>query len=315
MTINHRELAAVDLNLLVALDALLSERSVTRAAAQVGIGQSAMSSALARLRKLLGDEILTRTPEGMRLTPRALSLREAVRVALRQFQGIVQHEDVFDPATVERAFTIALPGSVEVYLVPRLLALLRREAPGVRLTLRALDYATVLEELDADRLDLGLGVMTRGQTHHKVRPLYRFGYLCLFNPALLGLRAPLSLDDFLRFPHIMTSLDGTGRGVVDEALAAIGRTRRLAASTPRFTTVAFHVQAAPIIATMVDELALTFARQLGLETSPVPVHLDEFTYSMLWHASYDQDPAHRWLREILVRLGREAARDHAKVAL
>ena len=315
MTINHRDLATVDLNLLVALDALLAERSVTRAAAQVGIGQSAMSSALARLRKLLSDELLTRSPEGMRLTPRAIGLREPVRLALRQFQGIVQHEDVFDAATVERAFTIALPGSVEVYLVPRLLALLRREAPGVRLTLRALDYGTVLEELDADRLDLGIGLITKGQTHHKVRPLYRFGYLCLFNPALIGLHAPLSLEDFLRFPHIMTSLDGIGRGVVDEALALVGRKRQLAATTPRFTTVAFHVQAAPIIATMVDELALTFAHQLGLETSPPPIPLNEFTYSMLWHASYDQDPAHRWLREILVRLGREAARDHAKRAV
>ena len=309
MTINHHDLAKIDLNLLVALDALLTERSVTRAAEQVGIGQSAMSSALARLRKLLGDELLTRAPDGMRLTPRAKALIEPVRASLRQFQGIVLHENVFDPATVERAFTIAVPGSVEVHLVPRLLALLQREARGVRLTLRALDYGTVLDELDADRLDIGIGLMTKGQTHHKIRPLYRFGYLCLFNEKLLGLRAPLSLEDYLRFPHVMTSITGTDRGVVDEALAAIGRERRFAATTPRFTTVPFHVQAAPVITTMVAELALMFADQLALTTSPVPIPIEHFAISMLWHASYDHDPAHRWLREILVRLGREVVKE------
>jgi DNA-binding transcriptional LysR family regulator len=232
MTIKHHDLASIDLNLLVALDALLTERSVTRAAGQVGIGQSAMSSSLARLRKLMGDELLTRAPDGMQLTPRAMALVEPVRAALRQFQGIVLREDTFDPATVERAFTIAVPGSVESYLVPRLLAFLRSEAPGVRLTLRALDYGTVQSELDADQIDLGIGIITQGQAHLKLRALYRFGYLCLFNADLLGVPTPISLDDYLRFPHIMTSMSGTDRGVVDVALAAIGRQRRLVATPP-----------------------------------------------------------------------------------
>lgn len=315
MTIKHNDLASVDLNLVVALDALLTERSVTRAAKHLGIGQSAMSSSLGRLRKLMGDELLTRAPEGMQLTPRAMALIEPVRTALRQFQSIVLQEDSFDPATVERAFTIAVPGSVEAHLVPRLLAFLRREAPGVRLTLRALDYGTLLGELDADQVDIGIGIITEGQTHHKVRPLYRFGYLCLFNADLIGVQPPLSLNDYLRFPHIMTSMSGTDRGVVDVALSAIGRQRTLAATTPRFTTVAFHVQAAPVISTMVDELATNLAAQLGLATSPVPVPLDEFTISMVWHASYDVDPAHRWLREVLVRLGREARKVEPGVAM
>ncbi|MGH1588696.1 LysR family transcriptional regulator [Methylobacterium phyllosphaerae] len=315
MTIKHRELAGIDLNLLVALDALLTERSVTRAATHLGVGQSAMSSTLGRLRKLMGDELLTRVPEGMRLTPRSMALIEPVRSAVRQFQGIVLQEDSFDPATVERAFTIAVPGSVEAHLIPRLLAFLGREAPGVRLTLRALDYATVQNELDADQIDLGIGIITEGQAHHKLRSLYQFGYLCLFNPELLGVAAPLSLDDYLRYPHIMTSMTGSDHGVVDVALAAIGKRRRLAATTPRFTTVAFHVLAAPVITTMVDELALGFAAQLGLATSPVPVPLDEFTISMVWHSSYDQNPAHRWMREVLVRLGREAGKERPGLAL
>lgn len=124
MTIKHRDLAGIDLNLLVALDSLLTERSVTRAAGHLNVGQSAMSSSLGRLRKLLGDELLTRAPDGMRLTPRAVALVEPDRSAVRQFQCIVLREDSFDPATVERGFTLAVPGSVEAYLIPRLLALL-----------------------------------------------------------------------------------------------------------------------------------------------------------------------------------------------
>ncbi len=241
MTIKHRDLAGIDLNLVVALDVLLTESSVTRAAVKVGITQSAMSSNLARLRKLLGDELLTRTPDGMRPTPRALALVEPVRAALRQFQCIVLREGDFDPATVERSFTLAIPGSVEVRLIPRLLAVLAREAPGIRLSLIGLDYASVLGDLDADRIDMVVGMISQGQVHHKVRPLYRFGFLSLFNPRLLNVSGPLSLDDFVRFPHILTYLTGVGPGVVDEALAKVGRTRRLAATTPRFATVPFHV--------------------------------------------------------------------------
>ena len=307
MTVDHRARNGIDLNLLVALDALLSERGVTRAAARIGITQSAMSSSLARLRRLLGDELLTRAADGMRMTPRAAALVAPVRTALREFQGIVTREDAFDPASVERAFAIALPGSVEVLFGPRLLAFLQREAPGLRLTLRPFEDDRVLADLDADRLDLAIGLVTRGQAHHKARPLYRSGYLCLFNADLLGVAAPISLDDYLRFPHIMTSLTGTDRGVVDEALAAIGRTRRLAATTARFVTVPYLVRAAPVITTMVDALATTFARQLGLTVSPVPVPVPDFPISMLWHASYDGDPVHRWMREVLVRLGREYA--------
>ncbi len=304
MTVDYLGLAGVDLNLLVALDALLTERSVTRAAARVGLRQSTMSSSLARLRKLLGDDLLTRTPDGMQLTPRAMSLVEPARSALRQFQGIVLREDTFDPRTVERVFTIALTGSLEVSFGPQLLDLLRREAPGIRLSLRTLDYTTLLRDIDADQIDLAIGLIKDGQTHHKVRPLCRYGYLCLFNAELLGIEAPVSLDDYLRYPHVLTSLSGTVHGVVDDALAAIGRCRTLAATTPRFVTVPFLVKSAPVMTTMVDDLALSFATLLGLTTSPVPVPVKDFAVSMLWHSSYDRDPAHKWMREVLLKISR-----------
>jgi LysR family transcriptional activator of mexEF-oprN operon len=305
MTIDHVDLARVDLNLLVALDALLTERSVTRAAARIGIGQSAMSSSLARLRRLLGDELLTRAPEGMRPTPRALALAEPVRRTLRQIQALVRREESFDPRVVERTFTISLPDSTEVLLGPRLLAYLRAEAPGIRLLLRSIDRAHILEELDTDRVDLGIGFAPEGQMHHKQRLLYRDSYVCLFDAAQVGLAPPISLEDYLRFPHILTSLRETAHGVVDDALAKLGLSRTLAVTTPRFLVVPFLVRAAPVIATMHARLATYFAGALGLTVSPVPVELEPVAVSMLWHASYDDDPAHRWLRQVLLRLAGE----------
>ena len=306
MAIDHVDLSRVDLNLLVSLDALLEEGSVTKAAARVGIGQSAMSSCLARLRRLFDDELLTRTPDGMRPTPRARKLAEPVRATLRQVQDLVHREERFDAATVARTFTVSLPDSVEVLLGPRLVALLRAEAPGIRLLLRSVESDRILEELDADRVDLAIGFFSEGQVHHKRRLLYRDSYVVLFNEALVGVSPPISLDDYLRFAHVLTSLRETAHGVVDDALARIGRSRTLAVTTPRFLVVPFLVRAAPVIATMHARLATSFASGLGLAVSPVPVALEPVAVSMLWHSSYDRDPAHRWLRDVLVRLASEA---------
>ncbi|TNC14374.1 LysR family transcriptional regulator [Methylobacterium terricola] len=305
MTIDHIDLARVDLNLLVALDALLAERSVTRAASRIGIGQSAMSSALARLRVLFEDELLTRAPEGMRPTPRALALAEPVRALLRQVQVLVRRDEAFDPRSVVRTFTISLPDSTEVLLGPRLLAYLRQEAPGISLLLRSVDRDHILQEIDADRVDLAIGLSFRGQMHHKQRLLYLDSYVCLFNAALLGLAPPISLDDYLRFPHVLTSLRETAHGVVDDALARLGLSRTLAVTSPRFLAVPFLVRSAPVLTTMQARLAHLFAATLGLTVSPAPVDLDEVAVAMLWHASYDDDPAHRWLRDLLRRLADE----------
>ena len=135
MPIDHINLVRVDLNLLVALDALLVERSVTKAAARIGIGQSAMSHNLARLRELFDDELMTRGPDGMRPTPRALALIDPLRIALGQIETLVSCEDAFDPRTAERAFRIGLPDSVEVMVGPALLAYVCEHAPGIRLSL------------------------------------------------------------------------------------------------------------------------------------------------------------------------------------
>ena len=306
MSIDAVNLGHIDLNLLVHLDALLTERSVTRAAARVGIGQSAMSHNLARLRELFDDELLTRGPEGLRLTPRAVTLVEPVRTTLAQIQTLVARDEAFDPATAMRTFRFGLPDSMEILLIPTLLARLREVAPGIHLRLYNIDSSRLLDDLDADELDLAIGydVFPQGQIHHKRRLLFTEGFLCMFDAERTGAVSPISLEDYVRLPHVLTSLrpGRSARGIVDEALEKIGLRRDVVLTTPRFLAVPALVARAPVVVTMQARLARLFATELGLILSPPPVELREVAVSLLWHASYDHDPAHIWLRQVVVEL-------------
>ena len=313
MNIDHVNLSRIDLNLLVALDALLTECSVTRAAARVGLGQSAMSHNLGRLRTLFGDELLTRSSEGMRPTPRALALIDPVRIALAQITTLVSQDRVFDARTADRLFKIGLPDSVEVLLGPALLAHFCEAAPGIRLRLYTIDR--LFDELDAGRLDLavGIGDLADGAMHHKRRLLSTDTYLCMFNARRVGISPPISLEDYVRLPHVLTSLRKGERGVVDTALASLGLTRTVALTTPRFVAVPFLVAGSPVVTTMHAKLARYFAAALGLSLSPAPVDLPEISFSLLWHASFDHDPAHMWLRRTVLHVAAEMEREHGPI--
>src|ERR1700751_1388959 len=184
MGIDTVNLGRIDLNLLVHLDALLREKSVTRAASRVGIGQSAMSHNLARLRELFSDELLTRGSGGMRLTRRAATLLEPVQTMLAQVEALVSRDLVFDPATAVRTFRFGLPDSMEILIMPALLARMREVAPGIHLRLYNFDASRLLDDLDADEMDLAIGydeALQPGQVHHKRRKLFTENWLCMFN--------------------------------------------------------------------------------------------------------------------------------------
>ncbi len=302
--IDHINLAGLDLNLLIALDALLETGSVTKAGKLMGIGQSAMSHNLGRLRTLFGDELLTRHAGGMRRTPRAEALRLPVREALSGLQALLGRETPFDPTTAERLFRIAVPDSIEMLMMPRFLAYLQEKAPGIRLRLHNVDPESVLNALDENKIDLavGIGPFSGAQTHHKSRLLMRDEYLVLFNSNITKLKTPLSLDDFLKFPHLLTSLRLGEHGVVDKALAILGLSRSIALTTPRFMSVAPLLVQAPVIATMHSRPAQMLAKIFNLTTSPPPVSLTDVRIDMIWHGSYGDDQAHCWIRDTLWKM-------------
>lgn len=307
LLIDHANLSRLDLNLLVAFDALLAEGSVTRAANRVGVGQPSMSHALGRLRRLLKDDLFVRAPDGVRPTPRALALAEPIRGALCLIQTTLLKEEGFDPSQAERTFLLGMPDSIEIALLPRLLAHLEAEAPKIQVRVRAIDPLGVPEQLDRDRVHLAVsGLLTEGTVHHKRRRLYGVDYLCLYDPDALALTPPLTLEQYVAVPHVLGSLRGDAHGVVDDALAPLGLRRTVAVATPHFAAVPFLLKGARLLSTVPQPAARIFAERFGLATSPVPVALPEVDVSMLWHASYDHDPAHRWLRGTVARLAGEA---------
>ena len=192
---------------------------------------------------------------------------------------------------------------MEILIVPSLLAYLREVAPGIHLRLHNIDSSKLLDDLDADRVDLavGYGVFAQGQAHHKRRLLFT-ETCCMFNAERTGITASISLDDYLRLPHVLTSLRPGERGVVDDALEKLGLRRTVVLTTPRFLAVPSLVARAPVVVTMHARLARFFAAELGLSLSLPPVELPDMAVSLLWHASYDHDPAHAWLRQMMVRL-------------
>ncbi|APH60687.1 Transcriptional regulator, LysR family [Granulibacter bethesdensis] len=302
MSIVHRNLSRLDLNLLTAFDAIYTERSVTKAAECIGVGQSAMSHNLARLREALQDELFVRTPSGMEPTPRARAIADTVRNLLWTVQDKLLTTRSFTPATAERIWRIGLADNIESLLMPPLLDMMLKEAPGMRIQAIFTDGLRVLEALDRDELDMGIGVFRHGGNVHKRRNFAPDSYLCLYDPKQITLEGPITLDQYASLPHVLVSLRGIFHGVADDALSLLGRTRTIVMTTPHFLSVPYVLRGAPVITTLPGTLARSAASAHGLCVSPLPFELAPFRLSMLWHSSYDNDPAHRWLRNTVAGL-------------
>ncbi|APR80994.1 Transcriptional regulator, LysR family protein [Minicystis rosea] len=308
--IDHTHLARLDLNLLVAFDALLTERHVTRAAARLGLSQSAMSHNLARLRDLFVDELFVRTADGMQPTPRAQHLAEQVRTALAGIQATLQTSAPFDPARAERQFRIAVYDDMEIALLPPLLAHLAALSSKVRIDVRPFVPAEIPALLDAGELDLAIGVLGAARTHHKRRVICGGdSYLCLFDPRAHDPAAPMTAERYAAIPHVRISSREEVEDGIDAALAKLRLKRRIAVSTPHAVSVPYVLRKLGAAATLRRSVALAAAETLGLATADVPLTLPRSAISMLWHASFDQDPGHRWLHAEILQVARGLTAD------
>jgi DNA-binding transcriptional LysR family regulator len=296
-------LAGVDLNLLVALDALLTEAHVTRAARRVGLTQSAMSRALARLRDLLDDPLLVRTPQGMQPTPRAQALAAPLRRTLEDVEALVAGRPVFEPAHARRAFTVAAPDYAQAVLMPPVLQHLAREAPGVDLLLvappRDVDAALVGGEVD-----LVLGPQQPSTAGLVWTPLLSDTFACLLRKGHPALRRPLTPQRFAALSHLQVAPGGRPGGALDDALAARGLSRRVALRVTGFLGAAQLVAASDLVTTLPSRLAQLSAASGALVMMRPPVPVPGFTLAQAWHERLRQDPGHAWLRSVFVSVGR-----------
>lgn len=290
--------ADVDLNLLTALDALLSEGSVARAAERLQVSESAMSRTLARLREATGDPLLVRAGRALVPTPHALALREPVRELAQQARAVLQRAGTqWAQGPQQRTFTIrANDGFIEAF-GPALVARAARDAPAVRLRFAPKPDKDV-RPLREGLIDLDVGVLGPTGPEVRVQALYRDHFVGAVRPGHPLLAEPsISVERYAACSHVVTSRRGRASGPVDEALAAHGRVRHVAVVVPSFHAALAMAARTDLVALVPASFAAIGGGAAVVHPFTLPVPTAPITVSQMWHPRFDRDPAHRWLRE------------------
>lgn len=298
------DLHGIDLNLLVAFDALIAERSVTRAGRRIGRTQPAMSAALSRLRSLLRDELFVRGPTGLQPTPRALDLAEPLGQALAQIQRTLEFTQEFDGRSSRATLNLGLSEHPAYVLLPCLVERLRDVAPAITLRVRgftARDDAVTM--LDAGDVDLAVGAPPTNPTGRILtRPLFHERYVCIVRRGHPAAGGPLDLDTFLGLSHLLVSPENDRFGQVDAALAKQGLKRRLALTLPQMYAAPTLVARSDMISTVMAGIVVASGFADKLSVLEPPLELDPVPFVMMWHRRNDVHPAQRWFRECVATL-------------
>lgn len=295
---------AINLNLLVAFDALFEELSVTRAARRAGVTQPAMSNTLAQLRELFDDALFVRHRTGLNPTARAKELAEPIRKGLSLLQAALAGSS-FEPATSERRFVIAASDYVELVLLPALLRRLAKAAPRVRLALRPWGLHEAPPELARGEVDLMLGFYGKLPPHHYEQTLFDDEYVCVVRRRHPTVKSKLTLAQYLQLSHVLVSAKADGLGSVDRALSALGKQRTIGARVSHFLTVPVLVSQTDFVAALDRRVAEVFAGPLGLKLFRPPLALPKGSIGQVWHEQQHADPGQRWLRSVIAEVAAE----------
>lgn len=288
-------LRSIDLNLMVALDALLTERHVTKAADKVGLSQPAMSNALSRLRAMFSDELLVRTATGMTPTPRALELVDPLSQLLRQAERVLESDAGFDPQTTKRTFTIRMSDILSCLLLPQLMVQ-SRNAPSIGYNVLHLPPARTIDALERDEVDLAISMGLDHSNAIRSEQLLRDRMVCIMRKSHpIAASETISFDDFIAQEHMKVSMSPTDVRFVDDVLGEVGRERKIVLNVPHWLVVPHVLRRTDLIAVMPGQLAAVLM-DADLKMFEVPFESAPFSWLMYWHRRYDQSNANRWLR-------------------
>lgn len=304
-----RRVTPPDLNLLRTLDVLLAEGSVARAARKLNLSPSAMSRSLARLRSVTGDQLLVRAGRGLVPTPRAVEMRERVRDLLDDARMLLRPADGLNLSTLERTFTLRTSdGFTETY-GPPLVRKVREEAPGVQLRfVRKLDKDS--DGLRDGTVDLETGVVARAiGPEVRAQALFTDRYVGVVRGDHPLIHEAVTAAAYAAFGHVIAWRQGLDLGLVDRSLLALGLKREVVTSVDGFAAALALARGSDLIATVPERH--TAGLRNGMHAFVLPLPVDPFTISLLWHPRMDSDPAHRWLRECVRGACRPAMDDIA----
>jgi len=300
-----------DLNLVIALDALLQEGNVSRAAARVGLSVPAMSHALARLRTQLGDPLLVRAGQRMVFTPRAADLKDRVHALATEALAVLSPGAATDLTKAERAFRIRTTDQFLMILNPALDRRLR-EAPGLSLQVMPVqrEDAVLLRE---GTIDLAIGVYDYSPysdlpSDLRIQQLFEDEYVCVVRRDNPRVGRTVTLQQYAELEHIQVSVRGPPGGYVDELLAAHGMKRRIVRAVPYFMAALALVAETDYLLTLAVRFARKMAKRYGLRIVQPPkvLGLEPYQVSQIWHPRNDRDAAHRFLREAVADAARRS---------
>jgi len=291
-------MALPDLNLLVTLDVLLAEGNVTRAARRLHLSASAMSRALARLRETTGDPLLVRAGRALVPTPRALELRDKVGQLVQEAEAVLRPAQGPDLRQLVRTFTLRTSEGFAENFAPGLIARIAAQAPGVRLRfVQKLDKDSAL--LREGAIDLETGVVAKSVGPEvRAQALFRDRFVGVVRAGHGLCRGTITPARYAAARHIGISRQGLEMGPIDEAVQALGLARDIATIVGGFSTAVALARASDLVASVPERH--TGSLRAGMFTFVLPVPTPEFTVSLLWHPRFQADPAHRWLRGLVL---------------
>jgi DNA-binding transcriptional LysR family regulator len=293
------DIRAVDLNLLKAFDALISERAVTRAAGRIGLSQPAMSHALSRLRGLFADDLFVRTPTGMEPTARAREIAPLVSGAIEQIEAALNLGAGFDPAKSTGIFTAGMAEYAEVALVGRLAAAFAEQAPRATLRLLPLDGAAAAERLERGAIDVAVAHLRGLPTAIESQTLLRDPFVVVVRRDHPLAAEPLSIEAYAAQSHILVSPRGDTSGAIDRILVDFGLRRRISLLVATYLALPAALAASDLVATVPSRTAAQIAATAAVAILPLPIDL-EATVSMAWHRRAASEPAQAWFRSLLI---------------
>ena len=294
--------SAIDLNLLRVLQAVDEEGSVTLGAQRLGLSQPAVSNALARLRRTMGDPLFVRSSQGMEPTPRARRLLDALNAAMGLITEGLRNATAFDPERAEETCNLLVSDLGEIVYLPRLMEYLLNHAPGVRVRIRQLARSDYAKALETGLADLAIGYLAdpRGSLRH--RHLFNDNFVCMVRRGHpVAEHERLTLERYLNLPHAVVSRRGGREGLVTAALASLGVERRVSLVVPHFAATPGVIAASDLAVTVPSDLVRS-AAATGLIGLALPFEVPEVSVAMYWHERLQGDAMNRWLREVFVKL-------------
>jgi DNA-binding transcriptional LysR family regulator len=291
----------IDLRVLAIVSELNRTRSVSQAAENLELSQSAVSMSLAKLRRHFNDPLFVRTSAGMEPTPHAVDLIRLLQQAEGLLQNALGHHVVFDPKTSDRRFNIHGTDIAQVTFIPTLMSRLARIAPGVRIDLRRMSEATS-KQLESGDADLCVGFVPPMGAGYCQQRLFKERFVCAVRVGHPRIKATLGLDEFLSETHVAVTTTGTGHSILEKTLEAKRLRRKIGLTLPSFLGLTPALATLDFVATLPERLAIHISQSTPIKIFPLPAPVPAYMIVQQWHERYTHDPASRWLRALIAEL-------------